>query len=112
MLAKRSDPHTRVSGLIAHFAAIYDVDEEDEKLDLEPEFQYVPESCGLDRSHSEPDGWKSSFQMLRDGLSTGSVLAQFDVSHTLRSFSFWVSVVVVYGMFNITDIFLFFLVSK
>lgn len=62
-------------------AAIYDVDEEEEKLDLEPEFQYIPESCGLDRSHSEPDGWKSSFQMLKEGLSTGSVLAQFDVSH-------------------------------
>ncbi|XP_026803560.2 tyrosine-protein phosphatase non-receptor type 4b isoform X2 [Pangasianodon hypophthalmus] len=64
--------------------AIYDVDEEEEKLDLEPEFQYIPESCGLDRSHSEPDGWKSSFQMLREGLSTGSVLAQFDQLYRKR----------------------------
>lgn len=65
--------------------AIYDVDEEEEKLDLDSEFQYIPESCGLDRSHSEPDGWKSSFQLLREGLSSGAVLAQFDVSHPLIS---------------------------
>ncbi|XP_007257147.3 tyrosine-protein phosphatase non-receptor type 4b isoform X2 [Astyanax mexicanus] len=64
--------------------AIYDVDEEDEKLDLESEFHYIPESCGLDRSHSEPDGWKSSFQLLRDGLSSGSVLAQFDQLYRKR----------------------------
>ncbi|KAK3528373.1 hypothetical protein QTP86_034129 [Hemibagrus guttatus] len=64
--------------------AIYDVDEEEEKLDLEPEFQYIPESCAMDRSHSDPDGWKSSFQMLREGLSNGSVLAQFDQLYRKR----------------------------
>uniref|UniRef100_A0AAR2JWU0 protein-tyrosine-phosphatase n=1 Tax=Pygocentrus nattereri TaxID=42514 RepID=A0AAR2JWU0_PYGNA len=64
--------------------AIYDVDEEEEKLDLESEFHFIPESCGLDRSHSEPDGWKSSFQLLRDGLSSGSVLAQFDQLYRKR----------------------------
>ncbi|KAI5088866.1 protein tyrosine phosphatase, non-receptor type 4b isoform X2 [Silurus meridionalis] len=64
--------------------AIYDVDEEEEKLDLEPEFQYIPESCGLDHSHSDPDGWKSSFQMLREGLNTGSVHAQFDQLYRKR----------------------------
>lgn len=60
------------------------MDEEEEKLDLEPEFQYIPESCAMDRSHSDPDGWKSSFQMLREGLSNGSVLAQFDVSQLIH----------------------------
>ncbi|XP_026872433.1 tyrosine-protein phosphatase non-receptor type 4b isoform X2 [Electrophorus electricus] len=64
--------------------AIYDVDEEEEKLDLEPEFQFIPESCGLERSHSEPDGWKSSFQLLRDGLSSGSALTQFDQLYRKR----------------------------
>ncbi|TSK67217.1 Tyrosine-protein phosphatase non-receptor type 4 [Bagarius yarrelli] len=64
--------------------AIYDVDEEDEKLDLEPEFQYIPESRSMDRSHSDPDGWKLSFQILKEGLSTGSVLSQFDQLYRKR----------------------------
>ncbi len=61
-------------------SAIYDVDEEQEKLDLEPDFQYIPEMSGLELSHSEADSLRSSIQLLRDGLSSGTVAAQFDVS--------------------------------
>ncbi|KAL0160607.1 hypothetical protein M9458_044332, partial [Cirrhinus mrigala] len=60
--------------------AIYDVDEEQEKLDLEPDFQYIPEIAGLEQIHSEADSLRSSIQLLRDGLSSSTVLAQFDVS--------------------------------
>lgn len=86
------------------------MDEEEEKLDLEPEFQYIPESCGLDRSHSEPDGWKSSFQMLKEGLSTGSALAQFDVSHGIHTLTHTnarlvLSLSSVCRMFSITNAF-------
>ncbi|XP_056303839.1 tyrosine-protein phosphatase non-receptor type 4b isoform X2 [Danio aesculapii] len=63
--------------------AIYDVDEEQEKLDLEPDFQYIPEACGLE-SHSEADSLRSSIQLLRDGLASGTVLAQFDQLYRKR----------------------------
>ncbi len=56
------------------------MDEEQEKLDLEPDFQYIPETSGLELSHSEADSLRSSIQLLRDGLSSGTVAAQFDVS--------------------------------
>uniref|UniRef100_A0A8C2CUJ4 protein-tyrosine-phosphatase n=1 Tax=Cyprinus carpio TaxID=7962 RepID=A0A8C2CUJ4_CYPCA len=55
--------------------AIYDVDEEQEKLDLEPDFQYIPEMSGLELSHSEADSLRSCIQLLRDGLSSGTVAA-------------------------------------
>uniref|UniRef100_A0A673HNC4 Tyrosine-protein phosphatase n=1 Tax=Sinocyclocheilus rhinocerous TaxID=307959 RepID=A0A673HNC4_9TELE len=64
--------------------AIYDVDEEQEKLDLEPDFQYIPEISGLEQSHSEADSLRSSIQLLRDGLSSGTVLAQFDQLYRKR----------------------------
>ncbi len=44
-------------------SAIYDVDEEQEKLDLEPDFQYIPEMSGLELSHSEADSLRSSIQL-------------------------------------------------
>uniref|UniRef100_A0A8C1E2X7 Tyrosine-protein phosphatase n=1 Tax=Cyprinus carpio carpio TaxID=630221 RepID=A0A8C1E2X7_CYPCA len=64
--------------------AIYDVDEEQEKLDLEPDFQYIPEISGLEQCHSEADSLRSSIQLLRDGLSSGTVLAQFDQLYRKR----------------------------
>ncbi|XP_058616491.1 tyrosine-protein phosphatase non-receptor type 4b isoform X1 [Onychostoma macrolepis] len=64
--------------------AIYDVDEEQEKLDLEPDFQYIPETSGLELSHSEADSLRSSIQLLRDGLSSGTVAAQFDQLYRKR----------------------------
>ncbi|RXN09343.1 tyrosine- phosphatase non-receptor type 4-like isoform X1 [Labeo rohita] len=64
--------------------AIYDVDEEQEKLDLEPDFQYIPEMAGLEQIHSEAESLRSSIQLLRDGLSSGTVLAQFDQLYRKR----------------------------
>ncbi|XP_016309380.1 tyrosine-protein phosphatase non-receptor type 4-like [Sinocyclocheilus anshuiensis] len=64
--------------------AIYDVDEEQEKLDLEPDFQYIPETSGLELSHSEADSLRYSIQLLRDGLSSGTVAAQFDQLYRKR----------------------------
>uniref|UniRef100_A0A8C1ICA8 Tyrosine-protein phosphatase n=1 Tax=Cyprinus carpio TaxID=7962 RepID=A0A8C1ICA8_CYPCA len=64
--------------------AIYDVDEEQEKLDLEPDFQYIPEMSGLELSHSEADSLRSCIQLLRDGLSSGTVAAQFDQLYRKR----------------------------
>ncbi|XP_057184660.1 tyrosine-protein phosphatase non-receptor type 4-like [Triplophysa rosa] len=64
--------------------AIYDVDEDQEKLDLEPDFQYIPEKSSLDQSHSDADSLKSSIQLLKDGLSSGTVLAQFDQLYRKR----------------------------
>ncbi|XP_067271771.1 tyrosine-protein phosphatase non-receptor type 4b isoform X3 [Pseudorasbora parva] len=64
--------------------AIYDVDEEQEKLDLEPDFQYISETSGLEQSHSEADSLRSSIQLLKDGLSSGTVLAQFDQLYRKR----------------------------
>ncbi|XP_051978355.1 tyrosine-protein phosphatase non-receptor type 4b isoform X2 [Xyrauchen texanus] len=64
--------------------AIYDVDEEQEKLDLEPDFQYIPETSGLGQTHSEADSLKSSMQVLKDGLCSGTVLAQFDQLYRKR----------------------------
>ncbi|XP_016406930.1 tyrosine-protein phosphatase non-receptor type 4-like [Sinocyclocheilus rhinocerous] len=65
--------------------AIYDVDEEQEKLDLEPDFQYIPETSGLELSHSEADSLRYSIQLLRDGLSSGTVAAQFDQLYRKRT---------------------------
>uniref|UniRef100_A0A8C1INF2 protein-tyrosine-phosphatase n=1 Tax=Cyprinus carpio TaxID=7962 RepID=A0A8C1INF2_CYPCA len=55
-----------------------------EKLDLEPDFQYIPEISGLEQCHSEADSLRSSIQLLRDGLSSGTVLAQFDQLYRKR----------------------------
>lgn len=64
--------------------AIYDVDEDQEKLDLEPDFQYIPETSSLDHSRSDADSLRSSIQLLKDGLSSGVVLAQFDQLYRKR----------------------------
>ncbi|XP_043916669.1 tyrosine-protein phosphatase non-receptor type 4 [Protopterus annectens] len=55
--------------------AIYDVIEE--KLENEPDFQYIPEKS-LDGVHHDENGLKESMVHLKDGLKSGAVLAQFD----------------------------------
>ncbi|XP_051549133.1 tyrosine-protein phosphatase non-receptor type 4-like isoform X1 [Myxocyprinus asiaticus] len=64
--------------------AIYDVDEEQEKLDLELDFQYIPETSDLNKTHLQVDSLKSSIKLLKDGLSSGTVLAQFDQLYRKR----------------------------
>ena len=59
-------------------AGIYDVVEE--KADSEPDFQYIPEKCPQDPSHLDQDAWRDSMATLREGLASGAILAQFDVS--------------------------------
>ncbi|XP_063067548.1 tyrosine-protein phosphatase non-receptor type 4-like isoform X2 [Engraulis encrasicolus] len=62
--------------------AIYDV--VDERLDSEPDFQYIPEQAGGERSTLDPDAWRSSMLQLRDGLGSGHLLAQFDQLYRKR----------------------------
>ncbi|NXA46769.1 PTN4 phosphatase, partial [Nothocercus julius] len=61
--------------------AVYDVVEE--KLESEPDFQYIPEKSPLDGVHQDDNALRESMIQLADGLITGTVLAQFDVSTLL-----------------------------
>ncbi|XP_032880727.1 tyrosine-protein phosphatase non-receptor type 4 isoform X2 [Amblyraja radiata] len=56
--------------------AVYDVVEE--KAESEPDFQYIPEKSPLDVTHQDDDALRESMIHLRDGLETGTILAQFD----------------------------------
>lgn len=58
--------------------AVYDVVEE--KLESEPDFQYIPEKSPLDAVHQDDNALRESMIQLAEGLITGTVLAQFDVS--------------------------------
>ncbi|KAI4904966.1 hypothetical protein NFI96_018647 [Prochilodus magdalenae] len=62
--------------------AIYDVVEE--KLEMEPDFQYIPAKSPTDPSQLDQDAWRDSMQQLKDGLSSGAVLAQFDQLYRKR----------------------------
>ncbi|XP_076159641.1 tyrosine-protein phosphatase non-receptor type 4b isoform X2 [Alosa pseudoharengus] len=62
--------------------AIYDV--VDERLDSEPDFQYIPEQASGDRSALDPEAWRISMQQLREGLTSGAILAQFDQLYRKR----------------------------
>uniref|UniRef100_A0AAR2KED5 Protein-tyrosine-phosphatase n=1 Tax=Pygocentrus nattereri TaxID=42514 RepID=A0AAR2KED5_PYGNA len=62
--------------------AIYDVVED--KLEMEPDFQYIPEKSPSDPSQLDQDAWRDSMQQLKDGLSGGAVLAQFDQLYRKR----------------------------
>ncbi|XP_036401179.1 tyrosine-protein phosphatase non-receptor type 4 isoform X1 [Megalops cyprinoides] len=62
--------------------AIYDVVEE--KLETEPDFQYIPEKSPLDPSQLDENAWRESMQQLKEGLSSGAVLAQFDQLYRKR----------------------------
>lgn len=59
-------------------AAIYDVVEE--KADSEPDFQYIPEKSPQDPTQLDQHALRDSMVVLKDGLASGAVLAQFDVS--------------------------------
>ncbi|XP_063115005.1 tyrosine-protein phosphatase non-receptor type 4 isoform X4 [Cavia porcellus] len=56
--------------------AVYDVVEE--KLENEPDFQYIPEKAPLDSVHQDDHSLRESMTQLAEGLITGTVLAQFD----------------------------------
>ncbi|XP_015681201.1 tyrosine-protein phosphatase non-receptor type 4 isoform X2 [Protobothrops mucrosquamatus] len=56
--------------------AIYDVVEE--KLESEPDFQYIPDKSPLDGIHHDDNALRESMFQLAEGLVTGTVLAQFD----------------------------------
>lgn len=58
--------------------AVYDVVEE--KLESEPDFQYIPEKSPLAGVHQDDNALRESMIQLAEGLITGTVLAQFDVS--------------------------------
>ncbi|XP_064143373.1 tyrosine-protein phosphatase non-receptor type 4 isoform X6 [Loxodonta africana] len=56
--------------------AVYDVVEE--KLENEPDFQYIPEKAPVDSVHQDDHSLRESMIQLADGLITGTVLTQFD----------------------------------
>lgn len=62
--------------------AIYDVVEE--KADSEPEFQYIPEKCPHDPTQLDQHALRDSMVTLKEGLSSGAILAQFDVRGTMQ----------------------------
>lgn len=65
--------------LFLFFLAVYDVVEE--KLENEPDFQYIPEKAPLDSVHQDDHSLRESMIQLAEGLITGTVLTQFDVSN-------------------------------
>lgn len=52
----------------------------EEKLESEPDFQYIPEKSPLAGVHQDDNALRESMIQLAEGLITGTVLAQFDVS--------------------------------
>lgn len=68
-----------VALIVSLFVAIYDVVEE--KLESEPDFQYIPEKSPTDASQLDQDAWKESMLQLKEGLNSGTILAHFDVSN-------------------------------
>ncbi|XP_040214179.1 tyrosine-protein phosphatase non-receptor type 4 [Rana temporaria] len=56
--------------------AVYDIVEE--RMENEPDFQYIPEKTPRDSLHSEDDTLRESMIQLAEGLLNGTVLAQFD----------------------------------
>ncbi|XP_053453512.1 tyrosine-protein phosphatase non-receptor type 4 isoform X3 [Nycticebus coucang] len=56
--------------------AVYDVVEE--KLENEPDFQYIPEKAPVDNVHQDDHSLQESMIQLAEGLITGTVLTQFD----------------------------------
>lgn len=56
--------------------AVYDVVEE--KLENEPDFQYIPEKIPVDGVHLDDNALRESMVHLAEGLHSGAILAQFD----------------------------------
>ena len=63
------------------FVAVYDVVEE--KLENEPDFQYIPEKAPLDSVQQDDHSLRESMIQLAEGLITGTVLTQLDVSNMI-----------------------------
>lgn len=59
----------------------------EEKADSEPEFQYIPEKCPQDPTQIDQHALRDSMVTLKEGLSSGAILAQFDVRGTLQLFN-------------------------
>uniref|UniRef100_A0A668UWI3 Tyrosine-protein phosphatase n=1 Tax=Oreochromis aureus TaxID=47969 RepID=A0A668UWI3_OREAU len=62
--------------------AIYDVVEE--KVDPEPDFQYIPEKSPQDPAQLDQHALRDSMVTLKEGLSGGAILAQFDQLYRKR----------------------------
>ncbi|OWK00034.1 PTPN4 [Cervus elaphus hippelaphus] len=62
--------------LLIKASSVYDVVEE--KLENEPDFQYIPEKAPLDSVHQDDHSLRESMIQLAEGLITGTVLTQFD----------------------------------
>ncbi|XP_040004096.1 tyrosine-protein phosphatase non-receptor type 4 isoform X2 [Xiphias gladius] len=62
--------------------AIYDVVEE--KVDSEPDFQYIPEKSPQDPAQLDQHALRDSMVALKEGLSSGAILAQFDQLYRKR----------------------------
>lgn len=62
--------------------AIYDVVEE--KLETEPDFQYIPEKSPTDPSQLDQDAWRDSMLQLKEGLNNDTILAHFDQMYRKR----------------------------
>ncbi|KPP59714.1 tyrosine-protein phosphatase non-receptor type 4-like [Scleropages formosus] len=71
------ESHSGELVLLVRPNAIYDVVEE--KLEAEPDFQYIPEMSLLDSSQLDGDAWRDSMQQLKEGLRSGAILTQFDL---------------------------------
>ncbi|XP_076731485.1 tyrosine-protein phosphatase non-receptor type 4 isoform X2 [Maylandia zebra] len=62
--------------------AIYDVVEE--KVDPEPDFQYIPEKSPQDPAQLDQHALRDSMVALKEGLGGGAILAQFDQLYRKR----------------------------
>ncbi|KAM9085406.1 tyrosine-protein phosphatase non-receptor type 4 isoform 4-T4 [Megaptera novaeangliae] len=77
LLIKAScERHSGELVLLVRPNAVYDVVEE--KLENEPDFQYIPEKAPLDSIHQDDHSLRESMVQLAAGLITGTVLTQFD----------------------------------
>uniref|UniRef100_A0A8D1Q1V4 Tyrosine-protein phosphatase non-receptor type n=1 Tax=Sus scrofa TaxID=9823 RepID=A0A8D1Q1V4_PIG len=70
------EKHSGELVLLVRPNAVYDVVEE--KLENEPDFQYIPEKAPLDSGHQDDHSLRESMIQLAEGLITGTVLTQFD----------------------------------
>ncbi len=52
----------------------------EEKLETEPDFQYIPEKSPTDPSQLDQDAWRDSMLQLKEDLNSATILTQFDVS--------------------------------
>uniref|UniRef100_A0A8C5Q639 Tyrosine-protein phosphatase n=1 Tax=Leptobrachium leishanense TaxID=445787 RepID=A0A8C5Q639_9ANUR len=70
------EQHSGELVLLVRPNAVYDIVEE--RMENEPDFQYIPEKTPLDGGHSDEDTLRESMIQLAEGLLDGTVLTQFD----------------------------------